>query len=204
MVILKKIWGNLFSTKLFSVLWNMRQEINAIIAPEADPMWSIVGGCLGVSEEDIAEHLIKKAQKLLGKKKLDAITKEDFLQFFDYNRYYTSVLVHGLALLKKAKQAGCKTYLLSNIGKEDYEHLLQHPDLREIVDLTDGQILSYKVGAVKPKPEIYKKLLDTYNLKPEDCFFIDNKQVMVDGAQAVGIDGIVFENPEEIIEKFNR
>jgi len=119
-------------------------------------------------------------------------------------RRYTKIIPKGLQILKDVKAKGYKTYLLSNIPKEDYEYYLQQEDLKQIFELTDGGIMSYKVKAVKPESKIYKELLKTYNLKPEECLFIDNKQLMIDGAQAVGIDGIVCLNHDEVIEELKR
>lgn len=200
MAFLEKMYASFFSIKPFSMMMNAGQEIQAITG--IDEIWDKI--CKGISEEQVVDELIEHAKKTLGKDELDSLTKEDLLKFLDYTRYYTQSIAEGMEMLREAKAKGYQTYLLSNIGKEDYEYILQRKDLAEIVDLTDGQILSYQVGHVKPEPEIYKHLLKTYNLKPEECLLIDNKQVMIDGAKAVGIDGIVCTNPEKVAKKLKR
>jgi glucose-1-phosphatase len=41
-------------------------------------------------------------------------------------------------------------------------------------DLFDAAVLSFEVGAIKPHPEIYQHAVDTYSLKPETTWYIDD------------------------------
>ena len=66
-----------------------------------------------------------------------------------------------LQVIRKLKER-YKIYFLSNITKETYEYI------EEILNEFDGGIYSFKVHLCKPNPEIYKKLLYTYNLKKEE------------------------------------
>ena len=45
---------------------------------------------------------------------------------------------------------------------------------------------------LKPQHEIYEALFDTFSLQPEECFFIDDSPLNLDGAYAVGLPGTVF------------
>ena len=53
---------------------------------------------------------------------------------------------------------------------------------------------------LKPDREIYLTFLKTYGLRAEDCVFIDDMQVNVDGAKDVGMDGVCFNASLEPIE----
>ncbi|MBI5392693.1 HAD-IA family hydrolase [Candidatus Woesearchaeota archaeon] len=55
-----------------------------------------------------------------------------------------------------------------------------------------------KIIFVKPQPEIYKIALQKINCKPEETVFIDDMQKYVDGANAVGIHGILFQDAEQL------
>ncbi len=50
---------------------------------------------------------------------------------------------------------------------------------------------------VKPQPEIYRLLLDRYKLKADECVFIDDYQVNVDGAVAAGMKSFRFVDPAD-------
>ena len=66
----------------------------------------------------------------------------------------------------------------------------------------DGKIISSHVKCIKPEPEIYEKLLETYHLKAEECVFFDDRADNVEGAKAVGINGIHFTGYEAAKEQF--
>ena len=57
---------------------------------------------------------------------------------------------------------------------------------------------------LKPAPEIYQALLSKYQLKADECVFFDDRKVNVEGANAVGIHGIVFENLAQAKEALAR
>ena len=46
---------------------------------------------------------------------------------------------------------------------------------------------------VKPNKEIYLKLFENYNLKPEECFFIDDREENIKAGQILGMNGHVFD-----------
>ena len=54
---------------------------------------------------------------------------------------------------------------------------------------------------MKPEPEIYQTLLAKYGLKAEECVFLDDRQVNIDGAKAQGMEGIVFTSYEDAVER---
>lgn len=50
---------------------------------------------------------------------------------------------------------------------------------------------------IKPSPEIYQLLCSKYNLKPEECVFIDDTEKNVEAAVREGMKGIVFHSLEQ-------
>jgi putative hydrolase of the HAD superfamily len=47
---------------------------------------------------------------------------------------------------------------------------------------------------VKPNADIYEHLMDKYNLKAQECVFIDDRVENIEAAKALGMKGIVFDN----------
>lgn len=45
---------------------------------------------------------------------------------------------------------------------------------------------------LKPNPNIYQYLFDTYHLDPSECFFINDLEENIAAARNLGMDGIVF------------
>ena len=85
-------------------------------------------------------------------------------------------------------------YFLSNITKETYEYI------EDILNEFDGGIYSFKVHLCKPNPEIYKKLLYTYNLNKEESIFFDDRQRNFDIGNELGIKSIKFNTEQDILD----
>jgi HAD superfamily hydrolase (TIGR01509 family) len=94
----------------------------------------------------------------------------------------------GVAFIKKCKNEGHRVYGLSNWDAESFALLKkQYP---ELFDLFDGIVVSGEVKANKPHANIYQILLNRYQLKPENCWFIDDQQENIDGARKLGINAV--------------
>lgn len=85
-------------------------------------------------------------------------------------------------LLEKLKAHGYCVYYLSNIP-EDILALLTE---RDFEGLFDGGIASCEVKVNKPDPRIYQALLDKYQLKADECFFIDDRADNLKAASDLG------------------
>jgi len=98
---------------------------------------------------------------------------------------------------KLAKEKGYKVYVLSNACNKFHEYFPKNYD----VNFFDGIVVSSDVHTIKPEPEIYKYLLNKYELVPEECLFIDDREENVNGAKAVGMKGVIFANNYDEIAK---
>ncbi|MFO0971015.1 MAG: HAD family phosphatase [Candidatus Saccharimonadales bacterium] len=94
---------------------------------------------------------------------------------------------------QELKAAGYKLGMISNVGSELNNFLPQ-----EYVDLFDAVTLSYHVGVIKPDAVIYLKHLAELELPAEACVFIDDREVNVVGAQAVGMQAVAYTNIEQV------
>ena len=98
--------------------------------------------------------------------------------------------VEGMAeLVRELKALGYGVYLLSN-AKED---LPRYFDRIPGSECFDGRIVSADWKLLKPQPEIYRTLLREYDLQAEECFFIDDLNINIEGAWFVGMDGAIFD-----------
>ncbi len=93
-------------------------------------------------------------------------------------------------LIAEIKEAGYRIYLLSNAN---IQQIMYH-DRIPGTEYFDGRIVSAECGLLKPQREIYRLLLDTYSLRAEECLFIDDSPLNVEGAYCAGIRGIVFDD----------
>lgn len=117
---------------------------------------------------------------------------EQFYQAVVFN--CSTLLEDGISLLKELKSKGYRIFLLSNMGPEVYENVVVK---NGFLELCDGGVFSFQTKSVKPEPEIYKSLLETYQLKAEECLFIDDIEGNIKVANELGIDGIVYKNSQD-------
>lgn len=87
---------------------------------------------------------------------------------------------------------GLDIYILSNFSFDGFSYVeKKYPFFRK----ARGKVVSAFEKLVKPQPEIYRLLLDRYKLKADECVFIDDYQVNVDGAVAAGMKSFRFVDP---------
>ena len=102
--------------------------------------------------------------------------------------------------IDKLKEAGYKLYCITNFTPAGYE---QCYDCISFIERFDGCVFSFREGIVKPDPEIYKTLLKRYELKAEECVFIDDTEENVRSAEKLGFAGIVFTGYEDAVARLD-
>ena len=91
-------------------------------------------------------------------------------------------------LIAELKEKGYKIYLLSNASYRQHDYWPKLPASRYF----DGTLVSADVKLVKPQPEIYRLLCETFSLEPDECAFIDDAINNAEGAYLCGMHPIVF------------
>lgn len=89
-------------------------------------------------------------------------------------------------------------YILSNYAADGFSYACSKFPFFE---KAKGKVCSAFEHCMKPDPEIYRILLERYNLDPSETVFIDDVPKNVQGAIDVGIHGIVFTTPEEVRQR---
>ena len=100
-------------------------------------------------------------------------------------------------LVEELKGLGYGVYLLSNASVRQHEYWPRIPASR----LFDGKLISADVHVIKPQPEIYRLCLEKFNLKAEECFFIDDAPANIEGALQCGIPGAVFHGDAALLRR---
>ena len=100
-------------------------------------------------------------------------------------------------LVEELKELGYGVYLLSNASVRQHEYWPRIPASK----FFDGKLISADVHVIKPQPEIYRLCLDKFNLKAEECFFIDDAPANIEGALQCGIPGAVFHGDAALLRR---
>lgn len=153
---------------------------NAVFEQE---YWSKLDAGL-TTEEEVREH----AKSLLPKE-----YHEDIDEILDNWQYCLPINADTSNLVKYLHAKGYGVYLLSNANNKFVE---VKRDLH-CIKFMDGYLASYEVGYTKPAPEIYQIFLKRFDLKADECLFIDDMQVNCNGAQREGMQAYCFDGDYE-------
>lgn len=98
-------------------------------------------------------------------------------------------------LVERLKAIGYRIYGLTNWSMETFPEAREHFGILQMIE---RYVVSGAEGYVKPDPRLFQVLLDRYQLKAEECIFIDDNPTNVAAAEKLGMQGIAFTNAEEL------
>lgn len=114
--------------------------------------------------------------------------------FKDWPRYITPEK-ETLRFIDELVERNVPVYLLSNAPTYFAEWAKEY----EVLKKFSGVVFSAPLKTAKPDPAMYRYLFQTYSLKAEECFFIDDLEKNIEAGKALGMNGIVFAgNIEEV------
>lgn len=90
-----------------------------------------------------------------------------------------------------------KVAVLSNAAENWLEHLFG----RDRAQLFDATLLSYEIQAMKPDPIMYETIAERLDVTPSECLFIDDQQRYCEGAQAIGMEAICYQDNAQLTKK---
>lgn len=96
--------------------------------------------------------------------------------------------------LRELRAAGERFYYLSNMPASYADHLDRHHDF---LAWFDAGVYSARVGLCKPEPAIYELALARFGERAEDCIFLDDREVNVLAARALGLRAVLFRDPAQ-------
>ena len=141
-----------------------------------------------LSDEEIAEKCIA----------LSPMDEKLIREFYSHLGEVVEDYSYSYEWVQNLKTTGFKVYLLSNYGKTAFEKCRANGNLA-FMDLVDGDFISYRYKMIKPDIKIYKTFLETYGLNGEECLFIDDRAVNVQGSIDAGMKAYLFENYEKTV-----
>lgn len=97
--------------------------------------------------------------------------------------------------LKSVKQKGLNTYVLSNYQSEPFEYT---KNKFEFFKYIDDFVISARIKLIKPNPQIYTYIINTFNINPNESIFIDDRKENIDAAKEIGFNVIHFTSPNTL------
>lgn len=131
-----------------------------------------------VSEDEYVQDVVRKYPQIGDAAWLKEHIRENFVE------------VEGTRdVVKELRKLGYKLAILSNHAKEWIDHCEEKFSFHE---LFDARVYSYDVGASKPDPRTYKAVLTQLKTTPDRCLFIDDSDINIAAAHALGFSTILF------------
>jgi len=122
-------------------------------------------------------------------------TSLNFEQFSEvWNRALDPNPIHSESFLENLS----KNYRLALLSNTDPIHMSNEEARFPFFRFFPIRIYSYRVGASKPDPLIYREALQACKVRAEEAVYIDDIAAYAEAAQRLGMTGIVFQSPEQL------
>jgi HAD superfamily hydrolase (TIGR01509 family) len=164
----------------FGPALNPREAWSAI---EKDPRWPDWQEGR-ISPQDWHLHLSKR----LG----GSLTFEQFKEV--WNRALAPEPIQSELFLEKLS----RKYRLALLSNTDPIHMSQEETRFPFFRFFPVRIYSFRVGASKPNPLIYREALRACKVRAEEAIYIDDIADYAQAAQRLGMTGLVFQTPERL------
>jgi 2-haloacid dehalogenase len=195
------------STKITTVIfdlggvlidWNPRYVYRQIFDTEEKIDWFFENICTSEWNEnqDAGRSLQEATEELVAK--FPEYEKEVRAYYDRWEEMLGGPVHETVEILRSLKETNkYKVYALTNWSAETFPVALQRYDF---LHWFDGIVMSGAERTRKPFPEIYQLLLNRFEVNSSEAVFIDDSLRNIEGAEAIGIAGIHFQSPQQLLQ----
>lgn len=126
------------------------------------------------------------------------IPRKSWNLVFDSNAKIDGKMIALIGALSK----NYKIYMLTNVNRSRYFRTNIMLKINE--KLFDKKFISCYLHMTKPDKRIYQYLLAKTKLMPNETVFIDDSLANINGARAIGMNGIVFKGYDALVSELKR
>lgn len=102
-----------------------------------------------------------------------------------------------VSFIRELKQNRIAIGLISNAWPDTRDWLETHA---KIADIFDHMVISSEIGMAKPDPRVYQLALEGLQMDPAQAVFVDDFIENIEGAEAVGMLGLHFQDPQTVMQ----
>ncbi|HKV62134.1 MAG TPA: HAD family phosphatase [Candidatus Acidoferrum sp.] len=118
-----------------------------------------------------------------------------FEQFSEvWNRALDPKPIHEDSFFEKLS----RNYRLALLSNTDPLHMAHAEGSYAFFRFFPNRIYSFRVGASKPDPLIYREALKACRVRAEEAVYIDDVAAYAKAARQLGMTGLVFQSPEQL------
>ena len=108
---------------------------------------------------------------------------------------------YAISWIRELKERGLRVLYLSNYSRFCMD---LKPEVLDFLPYMDGGVFSCEVKSIKPEEEIYRIMGKTYQLDPDRCVFLDDREANIATAEKMGWNTIRFESYEQAREALEK
>jgi 2-haloacid dehalogenase len=182
--------------------WNPRYLYRKILKDEDQVTWFLENICTSEwnDQQDAGRSFEEATRELI----LKHPEWEEAINAW-YGRWQETITgsISGTVdILKKIKGSKeYRLYALTNWSAETFPWAL---DNFEFLHWFEGILVSGQEKTRKPFPEFYQLLFDRYAIDPSRALFIDDNIKNIEGARALGLPSVHFQNPDQLKSELTR
>src|SRR6266850_661286 len=120
------------------------------------------------------------------------------LTFEQFKQVWNSALVPEPIQPEPFLETLSKDYRLALLSNTDPIHMSDAEARFSFFRYFPIRIYSFRVGASKPNPLIYREALRACKVRAEEAIYIDDVPAYADAAQRLGMTGLVFQSPGQL------
>jgi len=120
------------------------------------------------------------------------------LTFEQFSEVWNRALDPDPILAESFPEKLSKNYRLALLSNTDPLHMSHEEARFPFFRFFPVRIYSYRVGASKPNPIIYREALKACKVQAEEAVYIDDVAAYSEAARRLGMTGIVFQSPEQL------
>lgn len=182
--------------------WNPEYVFKTIFEKDEERKWFFENICTpDWNEEQDAGRTIKEGTDLLVKQFPDH--EHNIRAYYERWEEMLGGPIHGtVALFRSMKQnPKLKFYALTNWSAETFPIALQRYDF---LNWFDGKLVSGEEKMRKPYEKFYKRLIEKFDIIPQQAVYIDDNARNLPPAEKLGIIPIHFHSPEQLHQELVR
>lgn len=134
--------------------------------------------------QDLDEGLITDDEFLTAALHEEPALRREIILYHKHWYDHFHAIPENVAAFYQIKEAGAKTYILSNFQRTCFSVIREH---NAFPDDFDGRVISFECGLRKPDPKIYELLISKYDLVPAHSVFIDDMPENTEAALRAGL-----------------
>jgi len=162
----------------------------------------VISNYLGITEENFFIYSGENFRKLLDGK----IDSNEFWLRFSlkygkkvkeelFGKFFNPGIIQGTKdIIKQLKKSNSRVVCGTNTIDAHYYYLLN----QGVYDIFDEVYASNLMGVSKPDPNFYWHILNKERIKPENTVFVDDIEENIISAQKIGINSILFTDPDSL------